>query len=64
MMTKTIDKKNIGDTFLVEYGAYGNWTEAIIVDIDRETNEGAYTIPHYCGDEIRKGKIYRFDVRG
>ena len=64
MMTKTIDKMNIGDTFLVEYGAYDNWTEAIIVDIDRETNEVAYTIPHYCGDEIHKGKMYRFDVRG
>ena len=64
MTTKTIDKMNIGDIFFVEYGAYGNWTKAVIVDINRETNEVEYLIPHYCGDEIHKRKIYRFDVRG
>lgn len=64
MTTKTIDKMNIGDTFFVEYGAYDNWTKAVIVDINRETNEVEYLIPAYCGDKVHKEKMCRFDVRG
>ena len=67
-MTKAIIKMNIGDTFYVEYGAYGNWTEAIIVGIEDTKYDHikvvAYTIPNYCGNEIFKDRMINVEVKG
>lgn len=65
-MDKRYKDLHIGDTFPVEYGAYGNWTDAVVVAIDRPYKdqpqydyilEIEYTIPSYRGNEIFKDRF-------
>lgn len=59
LITKRYKELKVGDEFLIEYGAYGNYTGAIVKEIhyhpDREKRPNTmvltYTIPHYRGDE-------------
>jgi copper(I)-binding protein len=50
----------IGDTFKIEYGAYGNYTTATVVNLkDTEYDHikiVEFTIPRYTGDEIHTTK--------
>lgn len=65
---KEITKMEIGQEFVVEYGCYGNYTTAIIVDIkDTETDyikEVYYTIPNYTGEEIYHDRMIDVEVKG
>ena len=68
MTRKAITEMNIGDTFMVEYGAYDNWTEAKIVNIT-DTNyphikEVDYTVPYYTGEEIHHSRMITVEVKG
>ena len=68
VVKKRITEMNIGDEFVVEYGCYGNYTEAIIVDI-KDTNydhikEVDYTIPHYTGKEIHHNRMIDIEIKG
>ncbi len=68
MTKKKITEINIGDEFVVEYGCYGNYVKAIIVNI-ANTNydhikEVDYTIPNYTGDEIHHDRMINVDVKG
>lgn len=60
-MTKRFKELNIGDTFQVEYGAYGNYTDAVIQAIEATQYEHiklvTYTIPHYTGDELHQDRM-------
>ena len=65
---KRITEMNIGDEFVVEYGCYGNYTKAVIVNIT-DTNydhikEVDYTIPNYTGEEIHHNRMIDVDVKG
>lgn len=64
---KRITEMNINEKFVVEYGCYGNYTQAIIKDI-RETDYPQikivdYTIPHYTGEEIHTQRMVYVEVR-
>lgn len=67
MKTKAITTMNIGDTFMVEYGDYDNWTEAVITDIQPTEYDHikvvSYTIPHYCGSEVFTDRMIEVDVK-
>lgn len=68
VVKKRITEMNIGDEFVVEYGCYGNYTEAIIVGI-KDTNydhikEVDYTIPHYTGKEIHRNRMIDIEIKG
>ena len=66
MTVKKITEMNINDTFKVEYGCYGNYTNAVIKDIrDTETDyikEVDYTIPNYRGEEIFTQRMITVEV--
>ena len=64
---KRITEMNINDKFVVEYGCYGNYTQAIIKDI-RPTDYDYikivdYTIPQYTGEEIHTDRMVWVEVR-
>jgi hypothetical protein len=72
-MDKRYKDLHIGDTFPIEYGAYGNWTNAVVVGIERPYKdqpqydyilEIEYTIPTYCGDKIFKDRFVETDRLG
>ena len=68
MTTKKITEMNIGQEFVVEYGCYGNYTKAIIVDI-RDTDYNHikivdYTIPNYTGEKIHCERMIEVEVKG
>jgi len=54
---------SVGDTFPIEYGAYDNWTNAVVVAIDRPCKEYShileiqYTIPSYRGSEVFRDRF-------
>lgn len=63
---KKITEMNIGDKFVVEYGCYGNYTTAVIVDIkDTETDyikEVYYTIPNYEGNTVFHNRMITVEI--
>ena len=72
-MDKKYKDLHIGDTFPVEYGDYGNWTDAVVVAIDRPYKdqpqydyvlEIEYTIPAYRGSETFKHRFLENDRLG
>ena len=66
MTKKRITEMNIGDEFVVEYGCYGNYTKAVIVDIkDTEYDHIKvvdYTIPNYTGEKVYTDRAIDVDV--
>ena len=67
MVKKRITELNKGDTFVVEYGCYGNYVDAVIVDI-QDTNydyikEVDYTIPYYTQDQVYHKRLVDVEVR-
>lgn len=68
MTKKNITEMNIGDEFMVEYGCYGNWTKAVIVNITNTNYEHIkevdYIIPNYTGEEIYHERMIDVDVKG
>ena len=67
MTKKRITEMNIGDEFVVEYGCYDNYRNAIIKDIrDTEFPEVKivdYTIPNYTDEEIHTDKMVWVKVK-
>lgn len=55
-MYKRFEELKIGDTFKVEYGAYDNYTDAVIKAIEpteyNHIKQVYYTIPYYTNEEL------------
>ena len=66
MTIKKITEMNIGDTFKVEYGCYGNYTNAIIVDIQDTDYDHIkvvyYTIPNYTQDKVYSDRMITVEI--
>jgi hypothetical protein len=66
MKQVTINSMHIGDKFAIEYGAYGNWTSAIITDIQPTETENvkmvSFTIPRYTADCVYTERAAEVDV--
>ena len=64
---KDINKMEIGQEFIVEYGCYGNYTNAIITDIRPTEYDHIkivdYTIPYYTQEEIHTARMVWVEVR-
>lgn len=60
-MKKRFKELHIGDTFKVEYGAYENYTNAVIKDIKPteydHIKQVYYTIPHYTGEQVHTDRM-------
>lgn len=60
-MKKRFETLQIGDTFKVEYGAYENYTDAVIKDIKPteydHIKQVYYTIPHYTGEQVHSDRM-------
>lgn len=67
LVRKEITKMDVDQEFVVEYGCYGNYTEAIIKDIRPTEYDNIkivdYTIPHYTNDEIHTARMVWVEVR-
>ena len=67
MKTKKITEMNIGDKFVVEYGCYGNYTDAVIKNIQPTEHDHIkvvdYTIPHYTGEQVHTDRMIKVEVR-
>ena len=64
---KNITEMNINDIIIIEFGCYGNYTEAIIKDIRPTEYEHIkiidYTIPRYTQDQIHTDRAVYVEVR-
>ena len=66
LVRKKITEMKVNDTFRLEYGCYGNYTNGVIKDIRDTDYEDIkvvdYTIPNYTGEEVHTCRMVWVEV--